>query len=94
MVNFNFASSILSCMFLDELDTSDKSCSVQYNPCESDQGLMKTAYANTTSTTATLKLNVNGSDVAYCYILTARNSTYEIIVKGRIGKMHVDCISV
>ena len=88
-VQYNSATSTISCVFLSELDTSEKSCSILYGVCDQEQ--TKMAVGNTTSSSVMLKVDVTGS---YCYTLVARNGTYTIMVDGRIGKVILVCIAI
>lgn len=70
-------------MFLNQLDTSNKSCSIQYGIC--DQELTEMVADDTTSDSVILNLALKGSGRPYCYIITARNRSYTVMVDGRIG---------
>ena len=92
-IKLNRAASAISCIFIDELDTSEKSCSVVYGLCNEAQMKLAALSPNTTSSSATLDLILSDSSATYCYNLTASNSTYEIMVEGRIGKQNSQCLS-
>ena len=79
---------MISCLFLSDVDTSEKSCSILYGVCNQEQ--TKMAVGNTTASSVMLKVDVTGS--YYCYTLVATNRTYTLMVDGRIGKVIV-CIA-
>ena len=78
-------------MFLIELDTSEKTCSIWYGPCDQEQTEMASAADNTTTSSVMLNLDLTstGTSHMYCYSTTARNRTYTVIVDGRIGKSYM-----
>jgi hypothetical protein len=72
-----------SCTFLNELDSSPKSCSVRYGIC----GQEKYTIQGNISDESPFKISIelNSSIVGFtncCYIITASNGTYEIMVNG------------
>ena len=85
-IEHNSATSTISCIFLNELDTSEKVCSIQYGVCDQEFEVTETVSDTTTSDTVMLKIALTVSDRTYCYNITARNRTYTVMVGGRIGK--------
>lgn len=86
---YDSATSIILCVFLNELDTSEKSCSIQYGLCGQEQTEMAADNTTTSSVMLNLDLTNTGSNLMYCYSITARNGTYTVIVDGRIGKSYM-----
>lgn len=88
-VQYDSATSTISCVFLNELDTSEKSCSIRYGLCGQEQTEMPAD--NTTTSSVILNLDLTSIDTSrmYCYSITARNRTYTVIVDGRISKSYM-----
>ena len=72
------------CTFLNQSDSSPKSCSVTYGTCGKE---MYSIQGNTRKGSPFVILN--SSDIrpteSDCYIITASNGTYEIVVNGSIN---------
>ena len=84
-IQYSSATSTISCIFLSELDGSEKSCSIRYGEC--NQELTEMAAGNTTtSSVIMLNLTLTSSD-SQCYVATASNGTYTVMVDGSIGKV-------
>ena len=82
-IEYNSTEFTFSCRFLNEFDTSQKSCSVQYGNC--DEGLsMMTPVNSSFSRSISLKLNQTSlsGDASYCYIVTATNESYTARIEG------------
>ena len=88
-VQYDSATSTISCVFINELDTSEKSCSIWYGVCDQEQTEMAADNTTTSSVMLNLDLTNTGSNLMYCYSITARNGTYTVIVDGRIGKSYM-----
>ena len=86
-IKYNSAATTISCVFLNQLDSSEKSCSIQYGICDQEQTEM--VASNTTSGNVMLNLALTGSGRVYCYNITARNRTYTVIVDGKIGRSYM-----
>ena len=82
MVEYDSTVSTITCVFLNKLDTSVKSCSIQYGVCDSE--VIKRASANTTTDRVTLNIDAAGS---ICYNVTASNGSRTVIVQGTIGDL-------
>ena len=83
-MEYDSTASTITCVFLNLLDTSLKSCSIQYGQCSSE--MMKTASTNTTTESATVTLNIHASG-SICYNVTASNGSHTVIVQGNIGDL-------
>lgn len=78
---YSSATRTIICSFQNPLDASNKSCSVQYGRC--DQMFTQTVSVDTSSNNVSLKLSLSDG-ASYCYIVTASNDSYVVIVEGRI----------
>lgn len=67
---------------MNQLDRSNKSCSVQYGLCS--QKMTEIDFATTTSDTIELDIDLNGSSNTICVM--ASNGTHTVTVQGKIGK--------
>ena len=75
----------LSCTFLSELDTSLKSCTVRYGICGLEEYTIQGNVSDESPFEISIGLKssiVESTNNNCCYIVTARNGTYEIIVNG------------
>lgn len=74
----------LSCTFLNELDPSPKSCTVRYGICGREEYTIQGDVSDESPFEISIGLNSNivESTNNCCYIITARNGTYEIMVNG------------
>jgi hypothetical protein len=76
--------SSISCVFLNQSDTSEKICCVTYGPCDqkelgSDQTCNRDSPYN-------IQLEVDDrSSQTYCYIVTASSDTYTVKVEGTLN---------
>ena len=84
MVEYNSDTSTLSCIFLNELDASAKSCSVMYGQCGTK--LEQNAPTENSNDTV-LKVTLQDVVLPTCYIVKASNSTVSVIVEGSIKGM-------
>ena len=75
------------CAFKNPLDTSEKSCSVQYWRC--DQILTNTNVISASTSSSNISLSLNrlsvSGDAPYCYNVTASNSSFVVIIEGMLG---------
>ena len=78
-VQYNSATSIITCTFLNQSDTSLKSCIIRYGSC--DQQQRKTVQGNSSSSKITLSLESQNS---FRYTAIARNGTFAVAVQGSI----------
>ena len=85
-MNYDSSTSTILCTFLNELDTTEKSCSIRYGLC--NQELVNSAQAfSTTETPNSVSLKLTDlSDGAYCYVVTASSDNTTIKVKGNLSK--------
>ena len=81
-VEYDSTASTITCVFLNHLDTSVKSCNIQYGECDSK--VFKRASANTTTDSVMLNIDVSRS---ICYNVTASNRSRTVIVQGTIGDL-------
>ena len=74
----------LSCIFLSKLDTSPKSCTVRYGLCGQEEYTIQGNVSDESLFEISIGLNSSIVELINncCYIITARNGTYEIIVNG------------
>ena len=73
----------ISCTFENRLDSSPKSCSVKYGTCGQE---MYTTQGNTIDEfIIRLKLNSSIASLMNCYVVTASNGTYDIMVNGSLN---------
>lgn len=86
MVEYNTARSTIICRFLNETDTSVKSCTVMYGQC--DQQLVKTAPGRSTIEAPNyIELRVDPAwSTLDCYIVTASSDTFIVMVEARSGE--------
>ena len=79
---------MITCTFLDQQDTSIKSCTVTYGLCNEE--LVNTVQRNSTEETPNrISLQVNGNTFE-CYTVTASSATSSVIVEetnARTGKL-------
>ena len=81
-IQYNSATSTISCIFLRELDTSKKSCSIRYGVCNQESTEIA-ADNTTTSNVIMLSLALTSSE-SQCYVATASNETHTVMFNGRI----------
>ena len=83
-MNYYSINTTLSCTFLSELDTSPKSCTVRYGICGQEEYTIQGNVSDESPFEISIGLNssIVESINNCCYIITARNGTYEIIVNG------------
>lgn len=80
-VEFNFPT--ITCKFLNQLDHSNKSCSVRYGRCS--QKMAEIASATTTSDT--IKLDINPSGFSNTICVTASNGSHIVTLEENVGKV-------
>ena len=92
-VSFDSATSTLACIFQNQPTTVmasvTRSCSFEYWKCDQNSRDAKFIEHNSTSNTIAAKLTLQGSNHAYCYMVTGSNGTTTVQVVGRIGKLLV-----
>lgn len=80
-VEFDSAASIFTCTFSQLDNFENLSCDIRYGRC--GQELSDSVSSTTTSTNVvTLDVRVSG---ATCYLVTASNGSYTVLVEGIIG---------
>lgn len=71
----------ISCVFLNQSDTSEKTCCISYQLC--DQSGPQNNPVCTKDFSHNIQLEVSGpSGQVYCYTITASNDTYTAKVEG------------
>ena len=79
------------CAFLNQLDASEKTCSVEYGLMISGEAINISDSANTTTNNSvSLELRLDNTVSNYPFIVTASNDTYTVVVEGSIGKLKSD----
>lgn len=93
-VTFDEKNTKILCEFKNQdADTSDEQCSIVYVDCQ-QQSIPGGKQFNTTNNVADglqFPLEFSSGDQAtYCYVVTASNATYTVIVEGSItfGKLY------
>lgn len=94
VTEYDPATSTIACLFLDQPSMeSVKSCHIELFNEKCREPLIAsyreplfTFYGNTTDSSVTLNLQLNGTHQVYCYIVTASNGTRTVIVEGKISK--------
>lgn len=89
-MKFNSSTSFFFCIFLNERNNFEKSCSIEYRLC--NQKLTQTVHNTSTSENPnSILLNLVSLEVGtYCYIATAVTNTTTVKVEGELqkGKLH------
>lgn len=81
-VEYNPTASVITCIFQHQWNTT-KLCSVVYGPCH--QNLVHYQASNTSnSDTVLLNIKPDLLDQMFCYIVTASNGTFTIMVEGTL----------
>ena len=76
---------IITCIFENRQDTTEKSCIVEYGPCE--EPVNQIAQANSTLADPYLvKIQLDSELSSYCYTVNASNSTFTVFIEGNITK--------
>ena len=81
-ISYNSADSTITCTFLNKMDNTTKSCSVRYGPCDNvnktinDDGHRKLPN--------TVVLQVTNPNSSFCYVVTASNGSFTLVVEGRL----------
>jgi hypothetical protein len=85
--NESSSGSIISCVFLNPSDTSEKTCCVIYQLCDQERidSEMAPGCNKSVLQEIELKVFVNSSET-YCYTVTASNDTYIIKVDANFTK--------
>ena len=84
-VEYNSATSTITCKFQNPFDKSEKSCSIQYSQCNEMLAGDILARNTSASDTVTLKVSLSGTGHLFCVI--ASNSTHAVAVEGRTGTL-------
>ena len=79
------------CTFLNQLETSEKTCRIEYGLSGEEMTKSLTA-ANTTSNTVLLELELDGLVRNYQFVVTASNGTYTVMVEGNIRGIYDNLI--
>lgn len=94
--HIKFQTDSVKCMFLDERDTSVKSCEITYWPgetCLNSSSSQHSHYGNPTVDDTVIinlpQLYFQQDHSVYCYTLAARNQTYRISVSGKFASGRV-----
>ena len=74
--------STLTCIFLNSNDTSEKSCNVRYGQCGQE---MRTVSGYSSNNSVTVSLQLSTVYISVCYIVTASNGSFTVIVEGIAG---------
>ena len=75
----------ISCTFLNKADSSPKSCSVLYGTCGQEMDTIQGNAIDGSPFMIIIQLNSSIVRSTDCYIVTASNGTYEIVVNGSIS---------
>ena len=84
-VKFDFLTSRLQCIFLEQQGVNNMSCSIGYSPeelCLSNLLESENSASNTSSVTVELSDFPYSQSNMYCYTITASNGTHTVNVKG------------
>ena len=86
-VEYDPSTATISCTFVNELNSSQKSCHVEYGMCDKVMNFKFAQNSTTDSSlsTVTLKLNITAMNSNTCYVVTATNGTFTVIVNGSFG---------
>ena len=80
-MEYDSAASIFTCTFSQSDNFENLSCDIRYGRCGKE--LSDSVSSTTTSTNVvTLDVSVSG---AICYLVTASNGSYTVLVEGNIG---------
>ena len=81
-VSYDPTATTISCVYENQLDSSPKSCSIKYGVCGQE---MSTTQGTTTVESpfmVILRLNSSTINPMNCYVVTASNETFTLMVKG------------
>ena len=83
-VRYDSSDSTISCAFLNQTDTSIKSCSVTYGSCNQQQSQTTVSGMSTVASpnNVTLSIEPQGS---FCYTVSASNRDLTVAVDGKIS---------
>ena len=83
-VEYDPSTTTISCVFKNESDLSQKSCSVEYGLCGKEANSVQNGTTEGSPFTVTLKLNAIATNSKYCYVVTAKlsNDTLTVMVNG------------
>ena len=81
-VEYNPSTATISCTFENQSDPSPKSCSVKYGPCDKEMYFAQNNTTDRSPSIVILMLNSSAINQAECYVITARNDTFTVMVKG------------
>ena len=79
-VEYNPSTTTISCTFGNELDLSPKSCS--YGICDQEVHIAQNKTTDGSPSTVIIQLNTSSIDPNNCYVVTASNGTFTVMVKG------------
>ena len=83
-VRYDSSDSTISCAFLNQTDTSIKSCSVNYGPCGQQQSQTTVSGMSTVASPNTVTLSIKPRGT-FCYTVSASNRDFTIEIDGRIS---------
>ena len=89
-VEYNSGTRSLTCVFLNNLDTSEESCNVTFGECDKLESSTYITDMETANSMTVLPDHLIAG--IYCYIVRASNGTYTVTVNGSIS-MYI-CIPV
>jgi hypothetical protein len=82
-VEYRETSTSISCVFLNQSDTSEKTCCVTYGSCDQREPGSTPAYNCSRDSPYNIQLEAaDHSSQRYCYIVTASNDTHSVKVEG------------
>ena len=81
-VEYHPSNTTISCTFENELDSSQKSCSVEYGICDQAMNSAQNSTTDDSPSTVTIKLNITAMNSNTCYVVTATNGTFTVMVNG------------
>ena len=80
--NETSSESVISCVFLNSSDTSEKNCCVTHRLCDQQEPTKVQEYCNS-NFPYSVELNISGHlKQRYCYTVTASNDTQTVKVEG------------
>ena len=78
-VVYNADTSTVTCKFF---SNADYSCSIKYGLCQDIETKSNTSRSNTTGSNQVLLQIQSGGSAQLCYVVTARNDTFAVLVNG------------
>ena len=100
-VTFNLALSTVFCKFLDQQDSTVKSCIIEYGPSRSCGDLLH-KQQNNASTISTVAIDLRDQpqlfeEIMHCFVVTASSKTFTLKVKGSFNTCkytYIACIII